>query len=1053
MLRGLTAVGGLAGLAAAAGAVDSRIAFGVCYLCMLSLDLAMGMGYPWDCYLIETNVLCVFFPALLALPGLQALSEGDASGALDALGQADASALGTDGVVSPLAGFLWRWLAYRLMFGFGKLKFTGTTDKDDLYIKSFWVNMPMTTVLGWAGQALPDAVHIFNLAVMWLVEMVVPFMYFLNGWPRVVAAFGVLGLQVGIHATGNFGWFNVLSAIAAIPLLLHTSSVWAVSFGDDGVLVGAARGVGTVIDSVVTHLATCLASTTSVLTGATGAAAPSVQWATPAAVHAARTVAAALTPLQALWVPVSAIANSITTAAGSSVTSLLQAVPWAASAVSAVSYSVIGPSEEFPVEQCSDAAESCALSPTGAPPSNTLTDTPAHAWLWLVAMTIILPASLWHLPLNSWVTGGFTYWPALTKLEPRWFWDPLIAYLRLVGAHWRLVHAYGVFPPNSSPGQRLVPVFEGSADGTTWRQWEYAYMASHAKSRPVFVAPHTPRLDHSIFYDSLGINGSNHMMFTGDRTPWGFAPSVTPAKRLAARLLEGANNPVYRMFASNPFPDPDCPPKFVRVSLYRLVPTDPATVARTGEWWRCTHIAEHLPAISQQDTDGIWAQWLSAPEQWFPTSQVWRERVGWTRRGVTAPEYASAWKLLHRIRQLAVEVSGAEDISPALLESVRDGTSTLSPEHMASMFSYGVLARMRETLLKEWGADALHDHTRILGAMVAPLMARLTAVYGRVVGDTTWLQAEVRAWEAWREAGGPAHEYEWGSPVADAEGEVTAATSNVAPGLSQAAERKLDVFAQAVMVGIGDEGAAQMAARSADVFISAGRTSEWRRCWAHLKGLSKQPAEGVEPNALMSTPLKLQCYAHYLLLAGGRRLFERAVGGEGAIVGGHSLPLVWPPPATGHPLSNAPLPACYAAWAASPPPLVQVFLDTACPAVNPGCWRGEYEVGFFLEALLNYDSVATLAEKWRLMESISRKSTQADPAGGILPCFMEVVTGLRREKSLRPWSAFAGRRVLPTIMAEYDPYGPTGEWVEVGDGRKAAGRDFGGEDVVLPWHK
>ena len=34
---------------------------------------------------------------------------------------------------------------------------------------------------------------------------------------------------------------------------------------------------------------------------------------------------------------------------------------------------------------------------------------------------------------------------------------------------WRLVHAYGVFPPHTAPGLKIVPVVEGW-DGQRWRR-------------------------------------------------------------------------------------------------------------------------------------------------------------------------------------------------------------------------------------------------------------------------------------------------------------------------------------------------------------------------------------------------------------------------------------------------------------------------------------------------------------------------------------------------------------------------------------------------------
>lgn len=189
-------------------------------------------------------------------------------------------------------------------------------------------------------------------------------------------------------------------------------------------------------------------------------------------------------------------------------------------------------------------------------------------------------------------------------------------------------------------------------------------------------------------------------------------------------------------------------------------------------------------------------------------------------------------------------------------------------------------------------------------------------------------------------------------------------------------------------------------------------------------------------------------FVRSLLLAGGRAAYETAVGGQGGVVGGHPLPLVWPPSKCPPAAAAVDTPQVYRTWAHSPPPLPQLFLDTASPGVHPGSWGGTYCVGFFLESVLNYDSVAYLAEKWRLVDGVSRKTNQADPAGGVLPGFLEIVLQLRAVRSMRPWSELRGEHVAPTIITQYDCDGPDGWWVETSDGRAEAGRDFAGGDVV-----
>ena len=103
------------------------------------------------------------------------------------------------------------------------------------------------------------------------------------------------------------------------------------------------------------------------------------------------------------------------------------------------------------------------------------------------------------LVFNSWCARSWAFWPALSQ-HP----NPAVAAIAeafRVVCSWRLVHAYGVFPPHSSPPARFVPVFEGSADGgKTWLRYRYRYMTSAVDHAPCHVAPFHPRWDHAVFY-------------------------------------------------------------------------------------------------------------------------------------------------------------------------------------------------------------------------------------------------------------------------------------------------------------------------------------------------------------------------------------------------------------------------------------------------------------------------------------------------------------------------------------------------------------------------
>ena len=61
------------------------------------------------------------------------------------------------------------------MFGFGKQKFLGSTNKDLAYLKGFLISQPLPSPLGWYAQKLPVALLKPAVLFMFLAEIPVPF--------------------------------------------------------------------------------------------------------------------------------------------------------------------------------------------------------------------------------------------------------------------------------------------------------------------------------------------------------------------------------------------------------------------------------------------------------------------------------------------------------------------------------------------------------------------------------------------------------------------------------------------------------------------------------------------------------------------------------------------------------------------------------------------------------------------------------------------------------------------------------------------------------------
>jgi hypothetical protein len=168
----------------------------LCYLCYLSLDPVVGFIYPWDCMLLEASVMGLFLPATHALPDLTAVV-----------------------APPPLLAWAHRLLLFRVMFGFGKQKFVGSTRKDLSYLKGFLIGQPLPSPIAWYVQKLPVWVLGLLMYFMFFAEVPAPFFALVPGVLSVVCAATMVALMIGIWATGNFGYFSLLTMVACIPLL------------------------------------------------------------------------------------------------------------------------------------------------------------------------------------------------------------------------------------------------------------------------------------------------------------------------------------------------------------------------------------------------------------------------------------------------------------------------------------------------------------------------------------------------------------------------------------------------------------------------------------------------------------------------------------------------------------------------------------------------------------------------------------------------------------------------------------------------------------------
>src|SRR5205823_5543159 len=132
--------------------------------------------------------------------------------------------------------WLIRWLfwllLFRLMFlsGFVKLRSGDRSWRDFTALTFHYETQPLPTRAAWYVQQLPIWFHKLSTALMYVIELVLPFAIFVPGpfW-RPVAGLAFVIFMLLIMVTGNYGFFNL--ATLALCLLLFDDSIFVRFFG------------------------------------------------------------------------------------------------------------------------------------------------------------------------------------------------------------------------------------------------------------------------------------------------------------------------------------------------------------------------------------------------------------------------------------------------------------------------------------------------------------------------------------------------------------------------------------------------------------------------------------------------------------------------------------------------------------------------------------------------------------------------------------------------------------------------------------------------------
>jgi hypothetical protein len=185
-----------------AGVAPIASAF-VLWALYLSLTIAgqTFLQFQWDALLLETGLLAILY----APPVWWLRSAND---------------------IAPPALVRWvLWgLAFKVTFLSGITKIaSGDPAWASLQALHYhYETQPLPMWTSWFMHQLPQSVHVLSAAGMFFIELVVPWVVFLPPrWRRVrlIGCALMMSLQLGIAATGNYGFFNLLTIVLYLALL------------------------------------------------------------------------------------------------------------------------------------------------------------------------------------------------------------------------------------------------------------------------------------------------------------------------------------------------------------------------------------------------------------------------------------------------------------------------------------------------------------------------------------------------------------------------------------------------------------------------------------------------------------------------------------------------------------------------------------------------------------------------------------------------------------------------------------------------------------------
>ncbi len=222
-LHALCAAGVVLSLLAVAGMVTVPV-FGALWLCYLSLVWGgqTFLAFQWDTLLLEATVCGIVLAPLgwpfRSPPGVPPGSEprlrSFTASVRSAFQVAPETAASRPGL------WLFRLLVVKLMFLSGAVKLLSldSTWWQLTALDVHYFTQPLPVTASWYAHHLPDWFQRLSVLIMFAVELAAPWFVFSRRLRRTGMGL-LLALQLLIAATGNYGFFNLLSVVLCLSWL------------------------------------------------------------------------------------------------------------------------------------------------------------------------------------------------------------------------------------------------------------------------------------------------------------------------------------------------------------------------------------------------------------------------------------------------------------------------------------------------------------------------------------------------------------------------------------------------------------------------------------------------------------------------------------------------------------------------------------------------------------------------------------------------------------------------------------------------------------------